>query len=238
MIPPPITNHQKPTPPPKPTPLIIAHRGASAHAPENTLAAFTLAWRHGADAIETDLRLTADGEVVALHDPTLTRTTGVFGRLGALTLADLRVRAPQIPTLAEVLAICPPCSRVVLELKEGAELLAPIAAAVATRPDVQPTFIAFDHDLIAATKARFPSHPALWLLDEIPPDLPPRLEAANLDGVDLRYTRNLTQSKIQSLKSKIIYVFTVNDRRSAFYCRALGVDGITTDRPAFLKSLN
>lgn len=69
---------------------IIAHRGASGHAPENTLPAFELAAREGADAIELDVRLTADGVPVVLHDPTLERTTGLRARLDALTLAQLR----------------------------------------------------------------------------------------------------------------------------------------------------
>ncbi|MDZ4158869.1 MAG: glycerophosphodiester phosphodiesterase family protein, partial [Anaerolineaceae bacterium] len=56
-------------------PLIIAHRGASMHAPENTLAAFRLAALHGADAIELDAKLSADGQVVVLHDQTVSRTT-------------------------------------------------------------------------------------------------------------------------------------------------------------------
>jgi glycerophosphoryl diester phosphodiesterase len=69
---------------------IIAHRGASGSAPENTLAAFNLAVRQGADAIELDVRLTADGVPVVLHDATLDRTTASVGPLGALSFAGLQ----------------------------------------------------------------------------------------------------------------------------------------------------
>src|SRR5580765_3256853 len=69
---------------------IIAHRGASGAAPENTLAAFELAVRQGADAFELDVRLTADGVPVVLHDPTLDRTTDRAGPLAALRVADLK----------------------------------------------------------------------------------------------------------------------------------------------------
>jgi glycerophosphoryl diester phosphodiesterase len=96
-----------------PRPIIFAHRGASAHAPENTLPAFQLALEHGANAIELDAKLSADGEVVVFHDTTLERTTNGRGRLAATTFADLRAldagsffspgfRGTQIPSLAEV----------------------------------------------------------------------------------------------------------------------------------------
>jgi len=97
-----------------PRPVIFAHRGASAHAPENTLASFELALAHRADAIELDAKLTADGEVVVFHDPTLDRTTDGTGRLAEKNLADLRsldagsffsgrFRGERIPLLSEVL---------------------------------------------------------------------------------------------------------------------------------------
>ena len=71
-------------------PVIFAHRGASAHAPENTLSAFQLAVTQGADAVELDAKLSADGHVVVFHDSTLDRTTDGRGRLSQKPLADLR----------------------------------------------------------------------------------------------------------------------------------------------------
>ena len=71
-------------------PVIFAHRGASAQAPENTLAAFQLALEQGADAIELDAKLSADGHVVVIHDATLDRTTGEHGRVKDMSLAELR----------------------------------------------------------------------------------------------------------------------------------------------------
>jgi len=75
-----------------PRPAIFAHRGASAHAPENTLAAFELALQQGADGIELDAKLTADGHVIVFHDARLERTTDGAGRLAGKTLAELRAR--------------------------------------------------------------------------------------------------------------------------------------------------
>ena len=73
-----------------PQPIIFAHRGASAQAPENTLAAFELALDQGADAIELDAKLSADGHVVVIHDATVDRTTGAHGKVKDMSLAELR----------------------------------------------------------------------------------------------------------------------------------------------------
>jgi glycerophosphoryl diester phosphodiesterase len=71
-------------------PLIYAHRGASAHAPENTISAFLLAIEHGADGIEFDVKVTRDGRVIVLHDQTLQRTTTGSGDLKSFTYDELR----------------------------------------------------------------------------------------------------------------------------------------------------
>ena len=96
-------------------PLIIAHRGDSANAPENTLAAFRLAFENGADGIELDVMLSADQQLVVIHDDTLDRTSNGHGKVGDLPLASLReldagswfgpkFMGEPIPLLDEVLA--------------------------------------------------------------------------------------------------------------------------------------
>lgn len=96
-----------------PRPTIFAHRGASAHAPENTLAAFELALAQGAEGIELDAKLSADGHAVVIHDATVDRTTDGHGRVKDMSLADLRslgaglffaekYRGEKVPTLEEV----------------------------------------------------------------------------------------------------------------------------------------
>ena len=95
--------------------IIFAHRGASAHAPENTLASFELAIQQGADGIELDVKLSADGQAVVIHDSTVDRTTGAHGRVKDMNLAELRsldvgsffsekFKDEKIPTLEEVFA--------------------------------------------------------------------------------------------------------------------------------------
>src|ERR1041384_1681065 len=73
-----------------PLPVIFAPRGASAHAPENTLAAFELALTQQADAIELDVKLSSDGQVIVIHDPTVDRTTSHHGRVKDFPLRELR----------------------------------------------------------------------------------------------------------------------------------------------------
>ena len=98
-----------------PKPLLLAHRGASKYAPENTLPAFELALEQGADGVELDAKLSADGEAVVIHDATVDRTTGGHGRVSQMSLAGLkaldagahyeeRFRGTRIPTLGEVFA--------------------------------------------------------------------------------------------------------------------------------------
>lgn len=138
-----------PTQAPKPL-FAYAHRGARAHAPENTLLAFALAFDLGADAIECDVQLTADGGLVIIHDDTLQRTTNGRGPVATRTLAELRALdaglGQRLPTLDETLALCAARDRGVnLEVKaENA------AAALATVAALEPALVGLD----AARRAR------------------------------------------------------------------------------------
>jgi len=98
--------------------LVIAHRGDSAHRPENTLAAIAGALELGVSAVEIDVQLTRDGRVVVMHDPTLDRTTSGRGEVRQLSLAEIRAlsagypsrfgtayQGEHVPTLAEVLTL-------------------------------------------------------------------------------------------------------------------------------------
>lgn len=113
-------------------PLIMAHRGNSARCPENTLAAFRQALEDGADVIETDLNVSADGALMVIHDATVDRTTNGSGAVGQMTQAQLQAldasygrpefAGAHIPTLDEVLALLPPGVALGLELKDDAFL--------------------------------------------------------------------------------------------------------------------
>lgn len=113
----------------RPRPYVMAHRGASGYAPENTLAAFRLALEQGADLLETDLRFTKDEVLVCIHDATVDRTTDGHGAVSDLTLAEikkLRIRSEfddlypneRVPTLDELLDMTPGDVGLGLELKD------------------------------------------------------------------------------------------------------------------------
>jgi glycerophosphoryl diester phosphodiesterase len=109
-------------------PYVMAHRGNRARFPENTLSAFKQAIMDGADILETDLHMTADGEIVCIHDATVDRTTDGTGRVDAMTLDQIRqlnaaaldanLPAEPVPTLSELANSIPPDVGLAVELKD------------------------------------------------------------------------------------------------------------------------
>lgn len=158
-------------------PLLVGHRGACEVAPENTLVSFARALDDGADVIELDVRLTADGHVVVIHDETVDRTTNGQGRVAALTWDALRrldagawfgpqFAGERIPALAEVLAWARGRIRVLIELKYspfGAfqrQLVPPVLAVVAEQAmDDQVAFISYAPQALGQVKALAPHIP-------------------------------------------------------------------------------
>jgi glycerophosphoryl diester phosphodiesterase len=156
--------------------LIVAHRGASTDAPENTLAAFDEAWRQGADAIETDLRVTRDGVVVCSHDASTARcgdreldiARSTYEQLLTVDVGswqDDRFAGQRIPTLEQVLATVPDGKCVFLEIKDRAVCLNAVRAAMnATGINSgQVVIIAFDADVVPTARRIMPDGRANWL---------------------------------------------------------------------------
>jgi glycerophosphoryl diester phosphodiesterase len=235
-------------------PCVVGHRGASAAAPENTLASFDAAWRAGADAIELDLRLTADGVVVVIHDDTVDATTDGSGAVGLLTFAALRTLdagswfAPAfagqpIPRLEEVLryAASRPALGVLLEYKGSwtAEKVAPTvasidAAGVGDRTVVQ----SFTPRTLAALRDAAPDLPRGLLVDD---DRPEAIDLADELGV---VTVNPSTEAVRAEPALVrrlhesgrrVMVWTENDPAGWADLVAAGVDAIITDRPEHLR---
>ncbi|HEY7409412.1 MAG TPA: glycerophosphodiester phosphodiesterase family protein [Vicinamibacteria bacterium] len=148
------------------TPLVIAHRGDSAHRPENTKVAFVSALEVGAELVEFDVQLTRDGEPVVLHDAAVDRTTDGHGRLADLTLREVRALSAgyparfgsayageKVPTLAEVLALLRGRARALIEIKaesvgaDGRDGVEAITVAAVRKAGVEDgaALISFDH---------------------------------------------------------------------------------------------
>lgn len=149
---------------------IIAHRGASAEAPENTLGALRRALERGSAGAEIDVRLAADGTVVLLHDATLGRTTDQRGRLRTCPAERLRAAdagrwfgpawaGERVPALAELLQEWPAGRRLFIELKDGVESLAPLRAALAPWRHLDLHLLAFDAKVLRAAGTECPGWP-------------------------------------------------------------------------------
>jgi glycerophosphoryl diester phosphodiesterase len=225
--------------------LVVAHRGASAEAPENTLAAYRAALARGAPAAECDVRLSADGVVVVIHDPTLDRTTDGTGPVAARTFAELRAldaggwKSPlfageRIPDLAEVLDVVHPRMTLFIDLKDGHDLEERIARVVGARAGV--VAIAFDPERLVRIGRLLPQVPTMLLVRRAPDDAPESLAAvataahAALLGVERSgVDRRLVE--VARAAGLGVFAWTVNDPREGRQLAALGVDGIITDRP-------
>lgn len=164
-------------------PLLVGHRGSRLHAPENTLPAFQQAIDAGGDGVEIDVRLTADGQLVAMHDATTGATTNDERdrNVSELTLAELheldagawfgdRFRGTPVPTLDEIIDALPDQALLVFDLRAGTE--AAIVEFVRARGiERRAIAAAFDHERLARVRAAMPELTvALFLrsLDELP----------------------------------------------------------------------
>lgn len=238
---------------------IIAHRGASHDAPENTLAAIQLAWKQQADGSEFDVYLSKDGKIVVIHDKDTKRTAGVQQLIVESTLEDLRkldvgtwkdkkFTGEKIPTLQEMLATVPVGKKVFIEVKCGPEIVPELDRVLkeCKLPPEQTPVIAFNADVIAALKKVRPDVPAYWLVTlggkkgAKPPtaaDLIAKVKKINADGLDLSANEHLDEAMAKAiLDAKLkLYVWTVNDPALAKRMVSIGVQGITTDRPQWLR---
>jgi len=237
---------------------IVAHRGASHDAPENTLASINLAWKQNSDAVEIDIQLTADGKIVAMHDKTPKRTAGGKDTpISEHTLAELRTldagswkgkqfAGERIPTLAEILETIPAGKRLFIEIKTEAEILPELKRVLdaAGRPARETPLICFSYETMRAAKELMPELKMYWLVklekdkqtgqpNYTAEQLIEKVRAARLDGVDLGAAPPLDEDFIQKLRTAglEIYVWTVNDVEQARVYKKLGLDGITTDKP-------
>ena len=247
-------------------PEIIAHRGYSYVAPENTLAAINLAWLVGADAVEIDIYLTTDNQIVLFHDRTTARTTGVDLTVGESSFDQLRAldvgkwkgdqwAGEKIATLEDALATIPEGAarasipdrrdkRMFVEIKCHSEIVPnflEILDASGCKED-QVAVICFYEDVIRDIKAALPSLEAYWLCwtDRKPTEeLIEIAKSANADGLDAMICQAFNEDFVSKLRSAGmgVYVWTVDDDAEALRMAALGVDGITTNRPPEIMAL-
>lgn len=234
-------------------PTIVAHRGFSHLAPENTLAAIRLARAAGADAFEVDLHMTRDGRIVAIHDDTLDRTTDGTGRVAETDFATLRkldagawksgeYAGEKIPTLEEVVAADRKMG-IVLELK--APGIAGRTLNIVERSNAldRTTFIAFNPENLDAIKTRVP-RTRLGLLAEGPLDEPGirRLRetalACGAGIVDLEHAVcDETLAGIFTAGGFAVWVWTVDRAKDFLRPVIRNCAAVATNRPDLLLDL-
>ncbi|MEM1083054.1 MAG: glycerophosphodiester phosphodiesterase family protein [Verrucomicrobiota bacterium] len=236
-------------------PKIIAHRGASEKAPENTLAAFQAAWKEGADGIEADFRLSKDGRVVCIHDEDTHRTTGrklvvaetpweLMRTLDAGSWKHRRYSKEHLPLFEEVLAIVPPGKFFFVEIKSGPETVAPLARLLKGADPKRVFLISFNAEVVAECRKKLPNFQVHWIshLDQMHQKNAERTYLGILDAIDatgLQFSRKARVSDdfLNRVRraDRLTACWTINKVSTAKQVAARGVDFITTDRPAAIR---
>jgi glycerophosphoryl diester phosphodiesterase len=224
--------------------MIIAHRGASADAPENTLAALELAISDGADWVEIDVQETLEGEVVVIHDSDLKKIGGSSLKVFEASLADLQnvdigswknpsFSDQRVPTLQQVLALCKDRINIVIELKYYGreEHLEERVARLVEAADMQESIVimSLSYPGVQKMKSLRPDW-TVGLLSSVAIGDITRLEA-DFFAVNATFTSRAFIKHVQS-RNRQVMVWTVNDPVSMSAMMSKGVDGIITDKPA------
>ncbi|WP_214626985.1 glycerophosphodiester phosphodiesterase [Paenibacillus agaridevorans] len=234
--------------------IVIGHRGCAAEAPENTLASFSLALQQKCDAIELDVQLSADNEIVVCHDRTIDRTTDRKGAIRQLTAAELKqadagrwfheqYAGERIPLLEEVLDLVPPSITLNIEIKDscGGEI-EPRLVDLLKRKDRMSNIIVVSFDF-----------KSLSLVKRIASDIPIGLTYSN-NFVDHHRLTELVDIPVYSLHPNFIHInkadveealsrglkvfaYTVNTEGDMKKVLDYGLTGILTDCPGKLKAL-
>lgn len=223
--------------------LVIAHRGASAEKPENTLAAFRRALALGADGIELDVQVTRDGVPVVFHDNSLRRLTGQSGRLTAKRWGELKklrvLGSGRIPRLAAVLGLVRGRAIVQIELKRGA-VVAPVVRVIQRAKAVRWVNLAsFEPELVRAA-ARLAPKISRTLISEGrggANKLLKQMVAADASGLSVHHAAVRSRTFVGRIhrSGATLWCWTVNDARTARRLAGWGVDGLLGDNPALLR---
>ncbi len=242
--------------------IIIAHRGESFEAPENTLSSVNLAWEKGADAVEVDVRFTKDNQIVVIHDSHTRRVSGKFMRICRSNLAELksldvgkyknsRYEGDRIPTLQEILNTVPIEKKILIEIKSGRKIIPYLKEYILNSglKINQIEIISFNLKTLIEVKKQIPQFSVLWVSAfnycsmcrflKMPINkIISKAIKYNMNGLDLLAGEMLDVKMVKEIKSAglKLYVWTVNNPEKARYLFKAGVDGITTDRANWIKN--
>ncbi len=237
--------------------IIIAHRGESYEAPENTLASVNLAWERNDDAVEIDIRLSKDDRIVVIHDKTTLRTSGenfrvkeknysFLKKLDVGRLKKKKYQGEEIPLLKDVIENMPEGKILFVEIKSDentAEILKSFCEKISVNP-AYVRFISFNRKLLTKLKKLLPDFEMYWIVDDKIPIFKKNLDTiieycknSGLDGLDFdekMISSKTVIDKIHEADLKI-YCWTVNNPERAKDLRNWNIDGITSDRAHWLS---
>ena len=226
-------------------PKVIGHRGAAAYAPENTLASFREARRRGASWVEIDIKLTADGVPIVMHDESLKRTTGIDRLVAATPRADLPA---EVPTFEEAIACFAELGlgcNVEIKPCEGREVeTARVAVATMRRcwpaSLPQPLLSSFKAASLVAAREAAPEFARAILLGKIEENWRARAEEVGAQGVNTNGLKLTAPQAVDIRKAGYaLSVYTIDDGDVAKALIGMGVDCIITDAPdVILAALN
>ncbi|MGY5863560.1 MAG: glycerophosphodiester phosphodiesterase family protein [Candidatus Thorarchaeota archaeon] len=216
--------------------IIIAHRGASAQAPENTLLAFKKAWQLGAQMIELDVHETVDGHLVCIHDPTIDRTTNGTGEVSSLTLKEIQEfdagLGQRVPLLNEILEFARGKIQVNIELKTpGVE--DKVASLLNEMTFIDTAMVSsFLHLSLSEIKEIDDKIRIAILLQQEIDDLSSYAHGLNAYAINPLFEL-VSETMVSSAHNRGIKVFpwTVNDEEQMMRLFNKGVDGLITDHP-------
>ena len=240
---------------------IIAHRGASFDAPENTLASINLAWEQNIHFVEVDVKLTMDNILVVFHDETTVRFNQIdkpVSKYNFEELSDIDVgifkgaqwKNESIPTLEQVLKTIPANGTLVVELKDGPEMENALIQLEKRNATIwqQLEFISFNYETICMAKKIFSSNKCLWLLDldydsETAKNIPSnkkiihKIKQHNLDGIDVFAGEMANELFFKTMHQENfeIYLWAINTIEHAKQYLPFSPQGLTTDKPKWMR---
>ncbi len=245
-------------------PLIVAHRGASYAAPENTLPSFLLAFKEGADFIEGDFWLTEDGKIVCIHDKQTSRTAphqtnmnvmkSTYKEMGSLDFGNWKNKKyvdTRISLLEDLLGIIPKGKGIFIEIKDPRKKFIKELKNILQSSKFPSTFvriISFDPQVIANAKKVFPEIKAYWIFEwlfngdcknmkSVLSKLLTTLQMIGADGIDMNFSKAISEKLICEIHNNgyDFVLYDVNTPDDALKMAMLNVDAITTNFPGRIR---
>ncbi len=237
--------------------ILIAHRGESYEAPENTLASINLAWQNDDDAVEIDVRITKDEKIVAIHDNTTLRTGKRLMSVSSSNYDDLlkvdvgkfkgrKWEGEKIPLLDEIIDTIPEGKSLFVEIKSDDRIVRPLRKLIEQK-NINPKqikFIGFSLETMSLVKKYLADIESYWIIEKKSAlrkfsieDISLKCKSSKLDGLDMQEGKYLDKDFIHTVKNSglLIYTWTVDHPVRAKQLYADGIDGITTNRAYWLR---